>query len=287
MYVLYYKETVKIKQPIITDFLKEGDRFIKTYNVRIKRDIIYAIENDTELLLDLYIPEELSVFPLLVFFYGGGLESGSKDGLMALANEFAASGIAFAAPNYRLFPDVSYPVFIEDAAKAITWVSNNVDGMNNLNRIFVGGHSAGAYISMMLCFDKSYLSSNGIASDKLGGFIFASGQPTTHFNVLNYRGQDSALEIIDTASPIFHVNSNGAPVLVICTDNDVPGRLEQTKQLISILDKSAYKSDVDIQLLEGYDHGSYFEPDESGNSKFFTIAKAFIKRHYKTTDIRL
>lgn len=242
-------------------------------------DIGYAAEGASALLMDLYLPKEKTDFPLLIFFYGGGLEAGDKDNLASMARTFADSGIAVAVPNYRLFPTVSYPAFIEDAAKSVAWVKKHIHEYGSCKKIFVGGHSAGAYLAMMLCFDKSYLSAQGIDADELGGYIFGSGQPTTHFNVLKYRGEDPRRVIIDEAAPIFHIRSTGAPLLILCADNDMENRLPQTQLMVTTLHHFCYDNEVDFQILYGHDHGSYLEPKENQPSKFFEIASDFIQRN--------
>lgn len=247
--------------------------------IEIVRNLVYATDGGKALLLDLYLPKDCAEFPLFIFFYGGGLEGGCKEEMCLLAEEFAGAGIAFAVPNYRLFPHVSYPVFIEDAARATAWLKAHIAEYGRCTDIFVGGHSAGAYISMMLCFDKSYLGKVGVNADEMSGYIFASGQPTTHFNVLKYRGEDSSLEIIDEAAPIFHIRSSGAPLQIMCSDNDMEGRLAQTRLMVSTLAEKHYDSEVDFRVLEGYDHCSYLERDKDGKSLFFEMAFSFIDKN--------
>jgi hypothetical protein len=102
-----------------------------------------------------------------------------------------------------------------------------------------------------------------IDADEMNGFIFGSGQPTTHFNVLKYRGDDGRCVIIDKAAPIFHIRSTGAPLQIICGDNDIENRLEQTQLMVSTLRQFCYDNKVDFQLLHGYDHGNYIEQKEN------------------------
>lgn len=246
-----------------------------------ERNICFTASNGTVGLLDLYFPIGNSVFPLLIFFYGGGLEGGAKEDMTFLAKEFAGSGIAVATPNYRLYPHISYPVFIEDAAKSISWLMEHINEYFICKNIFIGGHSAGAYIAMMLCFDRSYLSVQGVNSDDFSGYIFCSGQPTTHFNVLKYRGEDSRRVIIDEAAPIYHISSKGAPLQIICTDADIENRLEQTQLMVSTLKHFGYEKEVDFQLLRGYDHGNYLQQEGCQHSKLYQVSSSFIHRYSK------
>lgn len=248
-------------------------------DVKEIRDLCFTGSDESGLLLDLYLPEDALSHPLLIFFYGGGLEDGSKDSLCDLAREYAGMGIAVALPSYRLFPAVSYPVFLEDAAKAVAWLKSNASEFFRCHSIFVGGHSAGAYVAMMLCFDKKYLLAHEIDSDELDGYIFASGQPTTHFNVLHFRGQNSNRVVIDEAAPIYHLRATGAPLQIFCADNDIANRLEQLNLMVSTLRCLGYSSEVDYHILKNQDHGSYLDRKDSAPSILAELSTDFIHRH--------
>lgn len=248
-------------------------------NVNKISDICYSSESGNELLLDLYLPAGNGPFPMLVFFYGGGLVEGSKELLSSQAEEFAKCGIAVALPNYRLYPHIKYPVFIDDAAKSVAWLKEHVDRYFSCNGIFIGGHSAGAYIAMMLCFNKTFLSSHDVDSDLLNGYIFCSGQPTTHFNVLAYQGKNPKQIVIYEEAPIYHIRSTGAPLQILCADHDIEGRLEQTQLMASALRLFQYDHEVDLHILQGHDHGSYLNQPEGQHSMLFQLASSFIRRH--------
>jgi dipeptidyl aminopeptidase/acylaminoacyl peptidase len=246
-----------------------------------QHNICFTSPEDTPGLLDLYFPIGNTAFPLLVFFHGGGLEEGAKEDLAALAREFASCGIAVAAPNYRLYPQAAYPAFIEDAAKAISWLTEHINGYFLCKNIFIGGHSAGAYIAMMLCFDRAYLSNQGLNSEEFGGYIFCSGQPTSHFTVLKHRLEDPRKVIIDGTAPIFHIRSKGAPLQIICAGADIENRLEQTRLMVSTLKQFGYEKEVDFKILRGYDHSSYLHREGGRHSRLYEISSGFICRHSK------
>lgn len=249
------------------------------FEIRQVQNICYSVEDNSELLLDLYLPIGSTASSLLIFFHGGGLEEGDKEDLSSLAKEFASSGIGVATPNYSLFPKAFYPVFIKDAAKSVAWLKKHISEYYSCKSIFIGGHSAGAYLAMMLCFDRSYLLAHDIDADEFSGYIFASGQPTKHFNILKYNGEDERQVIIDEAAPIRHIRSTGSPLQIICADNDMENRLEQTQLMISTLRQSHYDNEVDFQLLHGYDHCSYLEQKGNQHSKLYQVASDFIQRH--------
>lgn len=124
--------------------------------MRFLQEIAYKKDATSQQMLDLYLPDTNN-FPTFVHFHGGGLESGDKKGMHSTGEYLAAHGIAFVTANYRLYPDAVYPEFIRDAAAAVAWTKKHIAEYGGNDRIYVGGNSAGAYLSMMLCFDSRWL----------------------------------------------------------------------------------------------------------------------------------
>ena len=102
--------------------------------------IIYSPQ--TGLTTDLYLPEDTSSAPLLVFFHGGGIEGGDKTENAASFELLAGHGIAVASADYRLYPNTRFPEFIRDAAQAVAWACSGCGGNFSSDSIFVGGASA-------------------------------------------------------------------------------------------------------------------------------------------------
>lgn len=252
------------------------------FEITKQEDVVFATIDGVDLMLDLYVPMTVHPVPLLIFFHGGGLEGGDKLDCEPNALELARQGIAVALPNYRMYPQVSHPAFLADAACAVRWVKDCAARELSCCSLFIGGHSAGAYLAMMLCFEGRWLAAEGLKAIDFDGFIFASGQPTTHFNILSYRGDDPRRAMIDETAALYHVTGpDGPPVQVLCADNDLPARLEQTQLLVATLRHYEYTSEIDFQVLEGHDHGSYMEtfPEATRASVFLERAAPFIRRH--------
>ena len=221
-------------------------------------------------MLDIYLPDK-DTFPVFVYFHGGGLESGSKSD-----NKFfgalAEKGVAVISADYRMYPSAVFPEYIEDAAEVVSWVYSNIDTYGKVTGVFVGGSSAGGYLSQMLCFDKKYLAVYGIDSDKISGYIHDAGQPTTHYNILRERGLDTRRVIIDEAAPVYHIteNRNYAPMQVIVSDNDMKNRLEQTNLLVSTLKHFGYdENKLDFRVIEDSSHCSYLDKQDENGEWFF------------------
>ncbi|MBQ7344326.1 MAG: alpha/beta hydrolase [Clostridia bacterium] len=247
--------------------------------MRVYKDIPYA--GDGERLIDLYLPEgECSA--LLLFFHGGGLESGSRDiaFMPSFAEDMTSAGFGVASAEYRMYPTAKYPDFIEDAALAVSFVKSGLDKYCAYGKLIVGGTSAGGYISQMLCFDASWLGRYGIKPTDIDGFIHDAGQPTAHFNVLKERGIDSRRVIVDESAPLYHVGEAECypPMQIIVSDNDMESRLEQTELLLSTLRHFGYDMDKVCFTLTSGTHTWYImRADEDGHSEFANIIIPFIR----------
>ena len=126
--------------------------------------------------LDLYVPADVaSDAPALVFFYGGGWQEGTKQDMRQTAMSLAATGMIVATPDYRLYPQVVFPAFVEDCAAAVARVRSLLGEMGGRHALFIGGHSAGAFNAAMLAADKHYLADAGVPADAVAGYVLLSG----------------------------------------------------------------------------------------------------------------
>lgn len=228
--------------------------------MKVFKNVAYGPRADRDNLMDIYIPENTENFVTFINFHGGGIEHGSKEG--APSEKFIdENSVAIVRPNYSLYPRASYPDFIEDAAMCVAYVINHIaEYGGDKTKVVVGGSSAGGYIAMMLAFDGMYLSKYRIHPNHIAGWIFDAGQPTTHFNVLRERGIDTRAVIVDRAAPLYHIrNYSGLkPMLIFSSELDIPGRLEQTKLLITTLKIFGYpEENITFEYMEGYSHCKY------------------------------
>ena len=227
--------------------------------------------------LDIHLPETDS-FPVFVYFHGGGLECGDKSCEQAFCSFLASHGIAVVTANYRMYPDAKYPDFLVDAAEVVSWTFKNMPQYGNIKGIYVGGSSAGGYISQMLCFDSRWLKVHGISAMDINGFVHDAGQPTCHFNVLRERGIDGRRVIIDDSAPIYHIGEDKEypQMLVIVSDDDMQNRYEQTVLLVSTLKHFGHTENVGLKVMNGT-HCSYIHAiDQNGDNVFGKVVKEFI-----------
>ncbi len=248
--------------------------------MNILRDIPYGATPHPARVLDLYLPDAPARATLLCF-HGGGLEGGDKEEYETACLHLAKRGIACVNANYRTYPEAKYPDFLCDSAEAVAWAQKNASSHGLSERIFIGGSSAGAYIAMMLCFDGRYLGAHGINPDGMAGYIFDAGQPTAHFNVLIERGLDGRRIVVDETAPLYFVRENTAipRVLLIVSDNDMPGRYEQTLLLAATLKNFGNGENTALRVMENSAHCEYVRAvDSSGDSVLGSMVDDFISK---------
>lgn len=149
------------------------DRLIPRAGYTVRRHLAYGPHARHR--LDLYVPDAPSG-AVLVYFYGGSWQSGSKAIYRFLGEAFAREGVLVAVADYRLYPEVKYPAFIEDGAMAVRFVRERAaEHGGDAGRLFVSGHSAGAYIATMLGVNATYLEAAGAKPSDLRGVIGIAG----------------------------------------------------------------------------------------------------------------
>lgn len=147
---------------------------VPTEGLSITRDIAYGAQPRQT--LDLYLPAQPKDAPLIVFFYGGSWQMGDKKDYLFVAQALAARGYAVAIPDYRVYPQVKYPTFLEDGAQALVWLhAHGAQYGLNSQRMTLMGHSAGAYNAAMLTLNPSYLKQAGGKTEWIAAFIGLAG----------------------------------------------------------------------------------------------------------------
>ena len=225
-----------------------------------KRDIHYYSDSlnradgyiNERCILDIYYPENVKDFATVVWFHGGGLTGGNK----VIPEDLMEKGLAVVAVNYRLYPKVKAPVYIEDAATAVAWVFKNIEGFGgDPSLIFVSGHSAGGYLTLMVGLDNSWLNAFGIDANQIAGLIPFSGHTITHFTVRKERGIPETRPIVDSLAPLYHVRPDAPPLLLITGDRELEmlGRYEENAYLMRMMKVAGHK-ETRLYEMDGYGH---------------------------------
>jgi acetyl esterase/lipase len=194
--------------------------FVSRAGVDITRSVAYG--DGQRRTLDIYRPANAAAAPVVVFFYGGSWQSGDKSLYTFVGAALAQRGYVTVVPDYRVYPEVRYPAFLDDAAAAVRWSRDNAARFGgDSQKLFVMGHSAGAYIAAMLALDGRWLEHAGLAPDRdLAGLIGVSGP----YDFLPLR--DETLKVIfggadrPATQPISHVSPGAPPALLVTGDDD-------------------------------------------------------------------
>lgn len=203
-------------------------------------------------ILDIYYPKDSLSFATIVWFHGGGLSAGEKE----IPETLKEKGVAVVGVNYRLYPKIGAPKYIEDAAAAVAWVFNNIAKYGgDPESIFISGHSAGGYLASMVGLDKRWLQEHKIDANQIAGLIPFSGHTITHFTVREERGIAGTQPIVDDLAPLYHVRPDAPPLLLITGDRELEllGRYEENAYMMRMMRVAGHK-DTRIMELDGYGH---------------------------------
>ncbi|RLD57257.1 MAG: alpha/beta hydrolase [Bacteroidetes bacterium] len=202
--------------------------------------------------LDIYYPENKKDFPTVVWFHGGGLTAGNK----FIPEELKEQGMAVVAVNYRLYPKIKAPVYIEDAAAAVAWVFKHIEEFGgDPDMLFISGHSAGGYLASMVGLDQRWLKKHDIDANRIAGLIPFSGHTITHFTVRKERGIEGTQPVVDDLAPLYHVRKDAPPLLLITGDREMEmmGRYEENAYMWRMM-KVVGHPDTRLYEMDGYGH---------------------------------
>jgi acetyl esterase/lipase len=194
---------------------------VPTGGVTVTRDVPYGPEPRQK--LDVYQPSAPQPGrPGVVFIYGGSWNTGSKRIYPFVAATLARQGVLVFVPDYRLYPEVRYPAFVQDCARATVWAQRHAAEYGGRgDDMFVMGHSAGAYNAAMLALDPAFLRAAGGDRGSLRGMIGLAGPydflPMTDPEVIGAFGgrrDDPATQ------PISYADGQAPPLLLLAGADD-------------------------------------------------------------------
>ncbi len=225
---------------------------------QLAHDVFFG--RDPRQALDVYGPEGAGSegagsggsLPVVVFFYGGSWASGRRQDYGFAARALASRGFVVVVPDYRLVPAFAYPAFVEDGAAAVRWTATNIAGLGgDPGRIAVMGHSAGAYIAMMLAMDRRWLGADA-------GLIKAAVGMAGPYDFLPFEPNGAAdqafghVKDAKSTQPISYAGPGRAPVLLLQGLADDTVYPHNARNLAAAL--TAAGSTAQIKLYDGLGH---------------------------------
>lgn len=239
----------------------------------------YVLPANDAQMLDIYLPDNDS-FDTILWFHGGGITSGNRRA-DDVPYGLVEKGYAVVSAEYRMYPTAKFPEFIEDAASATAYTLKRARELGGNGRLFVGGSSAGAYLTMMLCMNPAYLENVGVERDDIVGFISDASQMFTHFNVLKEMGMDTRLQYLDEKAPLYYVNADLTlrPLLLQYYTQDIPCRPEENELFYVSVKRFLPDADITKVQLEGTHCSGTIKRDENDETLTEQQIDAFAKSH--------
>ena len=213
---------------------------------RVATDIAFG--PDPRQQLDVYAPANARNAPVIIFFYGGSWANGRRQDYAFAARALAARGFVTVVPDYRLVPSVRYPAFVEDGASAVAWsIANIARYGGDPAKIGVSGHSAGAYIALMLTMDRRWLDKVGAA-----GAIKAAVGLAGPYDFYPFEPGGAAQAAFGGAAdphdtqPITHARADAPPVLLLSGAADTTVQPRNAQALAAALTRLGAPAQVRV-----------------------------------------
>jgi len=224
--------------------------------IAITQDLAYG--KGPRRTLDVYAPLHAATpAPVVVFFYGGAWRIGMKQWHRYIGTALAARGMLVVIPDYRQYPEVTFPGFMNDAAAAVAWAATNAARFGgDPRRLFLMGHSAGGQIVTLLALDPTYLRTAGMAPAAICGVIGLAGaydlQPADPADFPAIPA-DAWVE----SRPVNHVTPQAPPMLLLTGEADGVVEPGNTARLASRLRAAGVP--VIVTEYPGIDHMALME----------------------------
>ena len=226
---------------------------ITTGSLVIDRDVAYAPGPRHD--LDIYRPQAAADGrPLIVFLYGGSWRDGDKSIYPFVGATLAKRGAVVMVPNYRLYPDVAFPGFLQDNASAVAWaIAHAAQYGANPADVFIVGHSAGAYNAAMLALDPRWLAAVGVDRRALRGVVGLAGP----YDFLPITGPDiipvfAPVNDGPASQPINYVDGHNPPMLLLAGAADTTVYPRNTTELAAKI--AAAGGPVQSKIYPGIGH---------------------------------
>jgi acetyl esterase/lipase len=228
------------------------DALVPDDGYRVERDLAYG--DLPRRRLDVYVPEGLAgPAPVVVFFYGGRWQSGDKGQYRFVGEALAARGFIAVIPDYRLYPEVRFPRFVDDGAAAVAWTRANLGRFGgDPTALHLMGHSSGAHIAALLALDHHYLAGAGVPAAAIGSFVGLAGP--YDFLPLDDPTLERIFAVDDMAAtqPITFADRSAPPTLLLHGADDATVLPANSEHLAAAL--AAAGNRAELKIYPGIGH---------------------------------
>jgi acetyl esterase/lipase len=224
-----------------------------TWTGRYDRSTSHSYGPELRQKLDVYSPKDAKDRPVVVFFYGGSWTAGSRGLYRFVGAALAERGIVTVVPDYRLYPQVKFPLFVDDGALAVAWVQQHAHEFGgDPHRIVLMGHSAGGHEAAFLAYDRQLLQKVGAHPEWIVGFVGLSGPYALEPNskVLNTIFASPYTEA--DWQPVRFVTPQSPPTLLVHGTADDVVSIKHAEKLRDALQANHVR--VETQFYPGRNH---------------------------------
>jgi acetyl esterase/lipase len=221
-----------------------------------RRHANIAYGDDAQHRLDVYVPDQAAGLPraLVVFWHGGRWRFGDKADYRFVGAALADAGYIAVVANYRHYPQVKMPGFMDDAARAALWAAAHAGEFGgDRQRLYLMGHSAGAHLAALVTLNAGYFAATGQPAPHIAGVIGLSG-PYDFLPLLEADVQDmfGPPQIYAQSQPINFVRADAPPMLLVHGLDDDTARPKNSRNLATAL--SALGAPVTLKLYPKVSH---------------------------------
>lgn len=210
--------------------------------------------NEARQQLDVFQPAVSREGIVVVFFYGGSWNTGERAQYRFVAQTLTRYGATVVIADYRLYPEVVFPAFMEDAAATVAWTYRNIAQYGgNPQKIYLVGHSAGAHIAALLALDKSYLAAQGLDTTILSGVV-GLATPTDFAATLGaqYRPVFVDEATLERAQPVRYVRADAPPMLLRHGTDDTVVLPRNSEELAAKLQRAGAQAQAVVYPDKGH-----------------------------------
>lgn len=209
--------------------------------------------------LDVYAQKQTRAAPVVIFWHGGSWATGDKTQYRFVGGTLAKQGFVAVLPNYRLYPEVKFPAFMDDAAAAVAWVQTHArEYGGDPQRVVLMGHSAGAQIASLVAYDSTYLRHAQVDVNTIRGVIGLSGPYALDPNSDQLRTIFAAPYAHANWQPVAHVDANAPPTLILHGRKDTVVSVRHAEKLQAALEQVQVR--VESEFYPDANHAATIAP---------------------------
>lgn len=197
-------------------------------------------DSTRNLRLDIYAPQGVQNAPVVLFFFGGRWTEGTKDDYRFVGEALSSRGFVGVVADYRLYPNVRFPEFVDDGARAVAWLHANVRNYGGSpDKLFVMGHSSGAHIAAMLAVKEEYMTRAGGSRAWLRGMIGLAG-PYDFMPITDPTLRDifAPPEKFEQSQPVLYAEGDNPPMLLMHGEDDENVYVKNTRSMAAAVKKA-------------------------------------------------